>query len=49
MPYVNHAKHRKASRDKKIANHPHKSRAEKDEALKRIALREKKALEQVMK
>lgn len=48
-PYVNYAKQRKESRDKKIANHPYKSRAEKDEAQERIAMREKKALERATK
>lgn len=39
MPYVSYAKQRKEKRDIKITNHPHKSQAEKDEALKRIVQR----------
>lgn len=45
--YENYAKQRKAAKDLKIANHPYKSRAEKDAAVKRIAKREKDALEDV--
>ncbi|MGF6275868.1 hypothetical protein ABIB38_004274 [Massilia sp. UYP11] len=49
MPYVSYAKQRKADKDFKITNHPHKSQAEKDEAKKRIDERERKALEREAK